>query len=67
MTVPHCPHLPGPPVPSRPSTLSTSPGQGDAEVCNGIQENLFLLPFLGAAWAKPKTQHGGEKSEASRK
>lgn len=37
----------------RPSTLSTSPGQGDAEVCNGIQGNLFLLPFLGAAWAKP--------------
>lgn len=37
----------------RHSTLPTSPDQGDSEVCDGIQGNLFLLPFLGAAWAKP--------------
>lgn len=32
----------------------TSPGQGDSEeIWDGIQGNLFLLSFLGAAWAKP--------------
>lgn len=38
----------------RHSSLFTSPGQGDSEeICDGIQGNLFLLSFLGAAWAKP--------------
>lgn len=32
----------------------TSPGQGDSEeIWHEIQGKLFLLSFLGAAWAKP--------------
>ena len=59
-----------PPLPD-PSQASLSPlaqVRGRGRNCVGIQGPcLFLLPFLGAAWAKPTKERDREGGESERK